>query len=175
MSLFTVQTIRKSLFSPTLIFIILFFATDLIIPQQNTANDISLAIVNAAFDVIQQENPSIEKRIELRKDLDENGFGQFIGIMFNDQGANHFYTGVYFNLIIGEDLVITPSFAPGIYLENESKKLYYPVEFRSQVELSFKLFKGVRIGFSFNHISNAGLGKENPGVESFSITYIVDI
>ncbi|MGB5289652.1 MAG: acyloxyacyl hydrolase [Ignavibacteriaceae bacterium] len=159
----------------TLILIILFSITDIISAQQYPANDISLAIVHAAFDVLQQQKPSVENRIELRKDIDDSGFGQFIGIMFNAHGANHFYTGIYYNLNLDDFLVITPSFAPGIYLENESKKLFYPVEFRSQIELSFKVFTGVRLGFSFNHISNAGLGKENPGVESLAVTYIISL
>jgi hypothetical protein len=159
----------------TLILIIIFSITDFISAQQNPANDISLVIVHAAFDVLQQQKPSIEKRIELRQDVDDSGFGQFIGIMFNVNGANHFYSGIYFNLNLYDFLIMTPSFAPGIYLENKSKKLFYPVEFRSQVELSFKIFTGVRLGFSFNHISNAGLGKKNPGVESLAVTYIISL
>jgi hypothetical protein len=158
-----------------LILIILFSYTDFIPAQQNSTNGISLAITHAAFDVIQQSQPSVEKRIELRKDISNNDFGQFAGIMFTGHGASHFYTGVYYNFYFYDIIVITPSFAPGLYFENNSKKLFYPIEFRSQIEVSVKLLGNTRVGFSFNHISNAGLGDENPGVESFAVTYIISL
>ncbi len=133
----------------------------------------SLAFTHAAFVVFQKSQPSVEKRFELRKDYSDTDFGQFAGIMFTGHGENHFYAGVYYIFYLYDIIVITPSFAPGLYLENESKKLFYPIEFRSQIEVSVKLLDNTRIGFSFNHISNAGLGDENPGVESVAVTYII--
>ena len=155
-----------------LILIIFFSSIDYISAQTNSSNGISLAITHAAFDVIQESQPSIEKRIEIRRNISENDFGQFAGIMFTGHGANHFYTGIYYNFSLYDIILITPSFAPGLYLENKSKKLHHPVEFRSQIEVSVKLLGKTRVGISFNHISNAGLGEENPGVESFAVTYI---
>lgn len=155
--------------------VILIFSLITAQAQGQTANGLSLAITHAAFDVLQQSQPSVEKRIELRKDMSDNNFGQFAGIMFTGHGANHFYTGVYYNFYLYDIIVITPSFAPGLYLENNSKKLFYPIEFRSQIEVSVKLLSNTRVGFSFNHISNAGLGDKNPGVESFAVTYIISL
>ncbi|MBS4035411.1 MAG: acyloxyacyl hydrolase [Ignavibacterium sp.] len=143
--------------------------------QNQRESGFSLALTHAAFDVLQQTQPSVEKRIELRKDISNNDFGQFAGIMFTGHGASHFYTGVYYNFYFYDIIVITPSFAPGLYFENNSKKLFYPIEFRSQIEVSVKLVGNTRVGFSFNHISNAGLGDENPGVESFAVTYIISL
>jgi lipid A 3-O-deacylase len=143
--------------------------------QNHPESGFSLALTHAAFDILQQTRPSFEKRIELRKDISDNDFGQFAGIMFTGHGANHFYTGLYYNFYLYDIIVITPSFAPGLYLENNTKNLFYPLEFRSQIEVSVKLLRNTRIGFSFNHISNAGLGDENPGVESFAVTYIISL
>lgn len=143
--------------------------------QNHRGGGFSLAITHAAFDVLQQSKPSFEKRIELRKGISDNDFGQFAGIMFTGNGAKHFYTGLYYNFYLYDIIVITPSFAPGLYLENNSKNLFYPLEFRSQIEVSVKLLSNTRIGFSFNHISNAGLGDENPGVESFAVTYVISL
>jgi lipid A 3-O-deacylase len=108
-----------------------------------------LPLTHAAFDILQQTQPSVEKRIELRKDISDNDFGQFAGIMFTGHGANHFYTGLYYNFYLYDIIVITPSFAPGLYLENNTKNLFYPLEFRSQIEVSVKLLRNTRIGFSF--------------------------
>jgi lipid A 3-O-deacylase len=162
----------------SVLFFILFislFILNQVSAQEKSQDRISLAITHAAFDILQQSKPSVEKRIELRKDISDNDFGQFAGIMFTGHGANHFYTGLYYNFYLFDIIVFTPSFAPGLYLENKSKKLFYPIEFRSQIEVSVKLLRNTRIGFSFNHISNAGLGKANPGVESFAITYIISL
>lgn len=156
--------------------VILLLATLINLQAQNQREGgFSLAITHAAFDVLQQSQPSVEKRIELRKDFSDNDFGQFAGFMFTGHGANHFYTGVYYNFYLYDIVVITPSFAPGLYLENNSKDLFYPLEFRSQIEVSVKILSNSRVGFSFNHISNAGLGDENPGVESFAVTYIISL
>lgn len=166
------MNIRTIKFFVTSVFIITLTS---IKAQNHRENGFSLALTHAAFDVLQQSQPSVEKRIELRKDISDNDFGQFAGIMFTGHGANHFYTGIYYNFYLYDIIVITPSFAPGLYLENNSKKLFYPIEFRSQIEISIMLLSNTRVGFSFNHISNAGLGDENPGVESFAVTYIISL
>lgn len=156
--------------------VILLLITLTCIPaQEKGAKGFSIALSQAAFDVLQQTQPSVERRIELRKDVSDTDFGQFAGFMFTGHGANHFYTGVYYNFYVHDIIVITPSFAPGLYLENDSKRLFYPIEFRSQIEVSVKLLSNTRVGFSFNHISNAGLGDENPGVESFAVTYTISL
>ena len=42
----------------------------------------------------------------------------------------------------------------------------------SQLELSYQFESMNRIALSLNHISNASLGEENPGVESMVISFI---
>lgn len=95
--------------------------------------------------------------------------------MFNTEGAIHLYLGLYYDIYLSDEFVITPSFAPGIYDNNSSKDLGYALEFRSQLEISLRFVHGGRIGFSFNHISNAVLGEINPGVESLALTYIIPL
>ena len=53
----------------------------------------------------------------------------------------------------------------------DSKDLGYNLEFRSQIEFSYKL-KSSRIGFNLNHISNASIGDTNPGTESATLSII---
>ena len=78
---------------------------------------------------------------------------------------------VWFEKNISEKWFFTPSFALGYYDRGDSKDLGYNLEFRSQIEFSYKL-KSSRIGFNLNHISNASIGDTNPGTESATISLI---
>jgi len=134
-----------------------------------------IAISSAVFDILQQADPSFEGRVEFRLGNVNLGGHPFSGVMVNTEGAMHIYLGLYYDIPITDFLFITPSFAPGLYAKNSSKDLKFALEFQSQIEVSFKFITGMRVGVSFNHISNATLGKENPGVESLALTYIFPI
>ena len=69
------------------------------------------------------------------------------------------------------DYVLTPSFGVGYYEDGSGKKLGNEIEFRSTLEVSYKINNDDRIGLSFGHISNANLGDKNPGSEIISISY----
>ena len=132
-----------------------------------------IAISSAVFDILQQTNPSFESRVEFRFGKVNLGGHPFSGLMVNSEGAMHIYLGLYYDISLTDFLFITPSFAPGLYAKNNSKDLKFALEFQSQIEISFKFANGARVGVSFNHISNATLGEENPGVESLALTYII--
>jgi len=134
-----------------------------------------VAISSAVFDILQQSDPSFESRVEFRLGKVNMGGHPFSGVMVNTEGAMHIYLGLYYDFPIAGFLFITPSFAPGLYAKNNSKDLKFALEFRSQIEISIKFVNGARVGFSFNHISNATLGEENPGVESLAVTYIIPL
>ena len=82
-----------------------------------------------------------------------NRMGAFIGV------------GLAFDLFLTPSIVLTPSFAPGVYFKGKSFDLGYPLEFRSAIELSWTNSWGCRFGTMFYHLSNASLGKKNPGAE----------
>ncbi|OGU78317.1 MAG: hypothetical protein A2W11_07825 [Ignavibacteria bacterium RBG_16_35_7] len=134
-----------------------------------------VALSSAVFDILQQDNPSYETRVEFRLERINFGAHPFSGVMANTEGALHLFIGLYYDIPLADYFFITPSFAPGVYAKNSSKDLKYALEFRSQIEISIKFVNGARIGFSFNHISNASLGVENPGVESLALTYIIPL
>ena len=99
----------------------------------------------------------------------------FGGFMTNTDGAFNFFVGMYKDVHLTSFLYFTPSFAPSVYYKHNSKDLYFLLEFRSGVELTFKFENDFRAGISFFHVSNASLGKLNPGVESLAITYYVPL
>ncbi len=95
----------------------------------------------------------------------------FLGVMRNADNGKYIYSGLRKDIGISEKWFFTPSFAMGYYDRGDSKDLGYNLEFRSQIEFSYKL-KSSRIGFNLNHISNASIGDTNPGTESATISLI---
>ena len=124
-----------------------------------------IAITGSYFDVNKKVNTAFEGRIEYRHDKGWWKVRPFAGIMFTTDNSFYLFAGGLANFFIGEHFVITPSFAPGVYHQGNGKELYYPLEFRSQIEIAFRFTNGARIGVSFGHMSNANLGPPNPGVE----------
>jgi hypothetical protein len=97
---------------------------------------------------------------------------QFYGLMINGDDGKYFYSGLRKDIVLSNKTHLTPSFAIGYYDQGKSKDLGYDLEFRSQLEFSYKLESKNRIAISVNHISNASLGEQNPGVESMVISFI---
>jgi len=65
---------------------------------------------------------------------------------------------------------VTPSFGAGLYTDGGSDlDLDYPIQFRSQLEISHQYDSGQRAGLAVSHMSNANLGDDNPGVNTLSL------
>jgi hypothetical protein len=88
------------------------------------------------------------------------------GGFLTENSAAYLYTGVQAEYEVGI-FKITPSFAPGYYHNGNGKDLGSPIEFKSEVQLSFNLSETSEFGMSYNHISNASLGDKNPGANSY--------
>jgi len=93
------------------------------------------------------------------------------GGFFTEKSAFYLYSGVQAEYELGF-LTITPSFAPGYYNYGNGKDLGYPLEFKSEVQMSFNLSDSSYLGMSYNHISNASLGTKNPGANSYMLNFL---
>ena len=93
------------------------------------------------------------------------------GAMITLDSATYIYTGIEANYSVGP-INITPSFTPGLYRQGDGKDLGHPIEFKSEVQLSFDLSEGSNLGMSYNHVSNASLGKKNPGANSYMFNFL---
>ena len=93
------------------------------------------------------------------------------GGFVTENSAVYLYTGIEWNVDIG-DLLLTPSFAPGLYHEGDGKDLGHVLEFKSEVQLSYASSERTRLGVSYNHVSNASLGDKNPGANSYMLNFI---
>ena len=109
------------------------------------------------------------------EDLFRNSFlgklSPITGGFLTEKSALYLYTGVQAEYELGF-LTITPSFAPGYYNYGDGKDLGSPLEFKSEVQVSFDLSDSSHLGVSYNHISNASLGNKNPGANSYMLNFL---
>ena len=109
------------------------------------------------------------------EDLFRNSFlgklSPISGGFYTEKSAFYLYSGVQAEYELGF-LTITPSFAPGYYNTGGGKDLGYPLEFKSEVQMSFDLNDSSHLGMSYNHISNASLGTKNPGANSYMLNFL---
>ena len=104
----------------------------------------------------------------------------FIGLQYTGDSASYFLTGIYLEDNLGQlfkgeqtNIIFTPSIGFGYYDNGSGKNLGNDLQFRTTLEISYKLKNENRIGLSIGHISNANFGDKNPGVEIISLTYQV--
>ena len=127
------------------------------------------------YDFLRDHHRTIEGRIEWKPGVEYCKFRPLLGVMFTAQGAVYTYGGVSFVLSVQKKFFIEPNFAAGYYYDGGGKKLGYPLEFRSGIEIGREFANQSRIGFHFYHISNASIGRRNPGEESLVVFYAFPI
>tara|TARA_Y100000816_G_scaffold247868_1_gene196775 strand:- start:206 stop:724 length:519 start_codon:yes stop_codon:yes gene_type:complete len=108
---------------------------------------------------------------DLFKDTFLGKISPITGFMMTADSATYLYTGVQAEYEIGK-LDLTPSFSPGYYTIGDGKDLGSPLEFKTEVQLSLELSPGSKLGYSYNHVSNAGLGDKNPGANSYMFNFM---
>ena len=124
------------------------------------------------FDFNKKVNTSTFGRIEYRSGKNLLFLNPIVGGMVNTDGGFFIFAGITMDIPLTNFLILTPSFAPGYYNKGKGKDLFFPLEFRSKLELAFKLINNIRIGVSISHISNASLGPPNPGAENYAVNII---
>lgn len=63
-------------------------------------------------------------------------------------------------------VVVTPSVGLGFWRRGGSKNLGSALEFRSQIEVGYEFDNQMRVSAYLSHISNAGITRKNPGVNT---------
>ena len=98
-------------------------------------------------------------------------YSPITGAFITANNAFYIYTGVQAEYEFGS-LSITPSFSPGYYYKGDGKNLGYPLEFKTEIQMSYDLGDTTHLGMSYNHISNASLGTKNPGANSYMFNFL---
>jgi len=139
-------------------------------------------VAMGSFDFYREKNRTVELEIEykfhfkcLKSPIDILDFRPLVGVMANARGSGYLYLGINFDLLFFDHLLISPGFAGGYYWQGSGKDLGYPIEFRSGVELGWQFSDYRRLGIHFYHLSNASIGRRNPGEESLVLFYDIPI
>ena len=93
------------------------------------------------------------------------------GFFITVDNSKYIYTGFQTTYDMGS-FNITPSFTTGLYDKGNGKDLRHVLEFKTEIQISYDISKKSEIAFSYNHISNADLGENNPGANSYMFNYI---
>ena len=107
---------------------------------------------------------------DLNKDIFLGNISPITGGFITGDMASYVYTGVVAQYQLGI-INFSPSFAPGLYYKGDGKDLHSVIEFKTELQWSLPLTNDGEVGFSYNHMSNAGIGKSNPGANSYMFNF----
>ncbi len=141
-------------------------------PARADGDDPSFLVFGLGYyDMNKQDNTAVDFRLEYRHGEKFWIFKPWVGVEGTSDGAVYGAAGVRVDVYFGKRVVLTPSFGAGLYAEGDGKDLGHVVEFRSQIELSYRFDDLSRLGLAFSHISNASIADDNPGVEILNLYY----
>jgi lipid A 3-O-deacylase len=96
-----------------------------------------------------------------------------IGIEATTDKAYYAFFGFNADIYFGNRFVATPNAAIGYFDKGNGKDLGARAEFRTGSEFAYRFDDHSRLGVYFNHISNAGFTKRNPGTEIVGVAYSI--
>ena len=129
-----------------------------------------------SYDFNRKKEKGTEIRLEYRSKEKFFVFKPFTAAALTTTSQGFIGAGVLIDLYFGRRFVATPSFAPHYYWGGNKKlDLGHKLEFRSQLELSYRLDNRSRIGLALSHYSNASLGDTNPGTETATVYFSIPI
>ena len=160
----------------SLLLVILFTASRLIAAEEINTNGNQLNFFIGNFDFSDDKQKAIlvgfqHQNENLNRDTFLGNVSPITGGFVTENSAVYVYTGIEWNVDMGEKILFTPSFAPGLYHEGDGKDLGHALEFKSEVQLSYSTKDTSSFGISYNHVSNASLGDKNPGANSYMFNF----
>ena len=135
----------------------------------------SISIFGGSYDY---DDDNTSTLYGLNYHLSDNAFSVFNLIDFNPviggfvtaKSATMFYSG--FETNIGKDSIyLNLSSSAGIYSNGDGKDLGNTLQFKSEVNLFYRVGNSSRVGLGSHHISNAGLSSVNPGTNNFYLIF----
>ena len=161
----------------SLLLVILFTASRLIAAEDVNTNGNQLNFFIGNFDFSDDKQKAIlvgfqHQNENLYRDTFLGNVSPITGGFVTENSAVYVYTGIEWNVDMGEKILFTPSFAPGLYHEGDGKDLGHVLEFKSEVQFSYVASNNTSFGVSYNHVSNASLGDKNPGANSYMFNFI---
>jgi len=97
------------------------------------------------------------------------------GLIASTQGTVYGYGGLHLPIPLPLGLFARPSFSVGLYEKGQGMELGHTLEFRSSFALERAFSDGLRVSTMLYHLSNAGLGFKNPGLEAVGVAVAVPL
>lgn len=171
--------IFETIFKPVLaaVMVVIFLPLSVAVGQEANDDPAFLSGAFGAFDFNRTKDQGTEFRLEYRSDEKlSNLFKPFGAIAYSTSGHGFLGGGLLIDLFFGRRYVVTPSLSPHLYFGGDSDlDLDFPLQFRSQLEVAYRLDNRARLGLALSHYSNASLGSSNPGTESLMLYYSLPI
>ncbi len=95
--------------------------------------------------------------------------GWIAGVFATTLGSLYAYGGIHLPIYLPLGMVARPSFSVGLYERGRGMELGHVLEFRSSFVLERELSQRFRVSAMLYHLSNAGLGFKNPGLEALGV------
>ncbi len=127
-----------------------------------------------AFDFLHNYTAA-EGRLEFRFAQGLFFIKPLIGTFFTNRGSVYMYGGFRAEIPFGRHFMVIPMATVGDYEKGNGKNLGAHVEFKTGAEFDVVFNNGLRIGPVFDHVSNAGIGKKNPGEENLLLMVSVPL
>jgi lipid A 3-O-deacylase len=161
----------------SLFIVVLLSATNLFAVEELKNNSHQLNFYTGNFDFSDDKQSAYligfqHQDDNLNRDTFLGNVSPITGGFITENSAAYIYTGIEWNVDMGNKLLFTPSFTPGLYHEGDGKDLGHVLEFKSEVQLSYSTSDNTSFGVSYNHVSNASLGDKNPGANSYMFNFI---
>ena len=165
-SIFYLQGLVSKAAVPVLTSLCLSFSS-LAYAEQSSAIAISIGQFDAFDDAFSQVG--IEYRAAPLKSMYD--LIPTVGVATNSDDSYWVYGGIRYDYYYNRNWVLIPHFAAALYEDNGGKDLGSTFQFRSGLEVAYKLSENSYLGVGYNHLSNAGLGDHNPSTDSLVISY----
>jgi hypothetical protein len=136
-------------------------------------HDAELAFTAGAFDALDSDFRATEIGGEYRFAPVASAVGLIptLGVAMNSDGGYWAYAGVLYDWDFSPKWTLTPSFAVAGYEDGAGRDLGYGMEFRTGLDLAYRLSDDSRLALGIYHMSNADIADDNPGSESVIVTY----
>lgn len=134
----------------------------------------SISVSAGVFDIVNENNDTAaEIGVEYHFAPLESAYNLIptVGFAVNADKAYWLYGGVRYDFHVNQKWVLTPNWAIGYYNKGDSTDLGADIEFRTGLELAYKLTDNSHLGVGVYHLSNAGLANRNPGSNSIILSY----
>ncbi len=140
-----------------------------------TDDPAEVAFKAGSFDGVNGHHPAGLFGAEYRFAQSFYGVRPMLGATVTTKGGAYGYAGFGIDISFGPHWVLTPNAAVGAFEKGDGTDLGSWCEFRTGAELDYHFADRSRLGFTFHHISNAGLTKRNPGEEELGIVYALPL